>query len=395
MSTNDIGKRKLRLAMIGGGPGALIGEVHRKAARLDGRIELVAGAFSSHPEKSRQQGRELFLDPERVYASWREMLKAEAALSAERRVDAVAIVTPNHLHFEQSAAALAAGFHVIQDKPLTLNLAEAVELREAVRKSGKIFALTHTYTGYPMVKLARDLIRAGRLGKLRKIVAEYPQGWLFRKVEDDPGNKRASWRTDPAQAGSGCLGDIGTHIANLSETVSSLKIREIAANVSTMVEGRKNDDNADILARWEGNVSGVIRASQVETGEDNDIGIRVYGDAASLQWRHGDPERLLLRYPDKPMETWSRGQPYVAAASPSAARATRLPACHPEGIIEAFANIYLNAAAAIAAAEAGTPIPEAELDFPTIEDGFQGILFVEAALASAKNGGRWTKLARG
>ena len=392
MSKDDIRNRKLRMAMIGGGPGAMIGQVHRQAARLDGRIELVAGAFSSDPEKSKKLGSELYLDPGRVYGDWKEMLKAEAAMPADRRLDLVSVVTPNYLHLEQSKAALEAGFHVVQDKPLTISAAEARELVDAVAKSGKVFALTHTYTGYPMVKLARDLVKSGRLGQIRKIVAEYPQGWLFRKLEDDPANKQASWRTDPAKSGAGCLGDIGTHAANLSETVSGLKILEIAADVSTLVEGRKNDDDASILARWEKGAKGIIRASQVETGEENNVSIRVYGDKASLEWRHVDCEHLIVRYPDRPMETWSRGQAYVAAASASAAKATRLPACHPEGMIEAFANIYMNAAEAIVAIETGTPADKAAFDFPTVEDGLRGMLFVEAALKSSGAGGVWTPL---
>lgn len=392
MSTTSIRKRKLRMAMIGGGPGALIGEVHRKAARLDGRIDLVAGAFSSDPAKSHAQGEELFLDSSRVYGSWRDMLAAEAAMPADKRVDLVSIVTPNHLHLEQARAALEAGFHVVLDKPMAVNAAEARALHRAVEKSGKVFALTHTYTGYPMVMLAADLARGGKLGAIRKIVAEYPQGWLYRRFEDDPANKQASWRTDPARSGAGCLGDIGTHAANLTETVTGLRILEVAADVSTFVPGRRNDDDFSVLARWEKGVKGAIAASQVAVGEENDVSIRVYGDEASLEWRHGDCEHLVLRYPDRPMEVWSRGASYVAAASPRAARNSRTPACHPEGMIEAFANIYMNAAAAMIEVDSGTPRERVVMDFPGADDGLRGMLFVEAALASSEAGGKWTPI---
>ncbi|MDR1534876.1 MAG: Gfo/Idh/MocA family oxidoreductase [Planctomycetota bacterium] len=392
MPATDIGKRELRMAMIGGGPGALIGETHRRAARLDGRLRLVAGSFSSDPAKSREQGEKLFLDPARAYGSWKEMLRAESAMPADKRIDLVSIVTPNHLHLEQAAASLAAGFHVVLDKPMTLNLAEARRLHAAVEKSGRIFALTHTYTGYSMVKLARDLVKGGRLGKIRKIMAEYPQGWLYRRFEDDPSNKQASWRTDPARSGSGCLGDIGTHAANLTETVSGLRIVEVAAEISTLVGGRRNDDDLNLLVRWENGAKGVVLASQVATGEENDVSIRVYGDQASLEWRHGDSEHLRLRHPDRPMEIWSRGAAYVAAASPAAARNCRLAACHPEGMIEAFANIYANVAEAIVERGSGKPKSAIATDFPDHHDGLRGMLFVDAALASARAGGKWTRL---
>ena len=394
MSATDIGKRKLRMAMIGGGPGALIGQSHRQGAQLDGRAVLTAGAFSSDPEKSRQQGEALFLDPDRVYGSWKKMLEAEAAMPAEKKIDFVSIVTPNHLHREQSAAALDAGFHVVLDKPMTINLDEAKTLHAAAKKSGKVFALTHTYTGYPMVKLARDMVRSGRLGKIRKIMAEYPQGWLYRKFEDDPGNRQAGWRTDPARSGAGCLADIGTHASNLTETVSGLKIVEVAADVSTMVQGRLNDDDVNLLVRWENGVNGVVSASQVATGDGNDVRFRIYGDKAGIEWRHGDCEHLIVRYPDRPAEIWQRGAAYVAEVSPRAAAGinNRLPAFHPEGMIEAFANIYANAMAAMVAVESGSALATLETDFPNEDDGLRGMLLVEAALASGKAGGAWTRL---
>ena len=392
MSTTGIAKRPLRMAMIGGGPGAFIGAVHRRAAALDGKIVLAAGAFSGNPEKSRRQGEELFLDPARVYASWREMIQAEAAMPADRKIDIVSIVTPNNLHYEQARASLEAGFHVMLEKPMTMDTAEAGGLVEAVRRSGRLLALAHTYTGYAMVKLARDLIQAGRLGTIRRIMAEYPQGSLYKRVEDDPANVRAAWRTDPARAGSGCLGDIATHAANLTETVTGLRIAEVAADISAMVEGRRNDDDVNILARWDGGAKGVIQASKVAIGEENDLKIRVYGELAGLEWRHGDCEHLLLRHPDRPMEVWSRGAPYIAAASPAAARYSRLPTGHPEGVIEAFATIYANFADAIVKLESGVPPGDIDMDFPSVEDGLRGMRFVEAALASAKAGGMWTTL---
>lgn len=391
MAKDDLGKRKLRMAMIGGGPGAFIGEVHRKAARLDGQIELVAGAFSSDPAKSKQQGGELFLDPSRVYGSWKDMLAAEAARPENDRVDIVSIVTPNHVHYQPAKTALELGFNVVMDKPMTLTSAEARELCATVRKTGRIFALTHTYTGYPIVKLARDLVKSGKLGKIRKIVAEYIQGWLYRAFEND-NNKQAEWRTDPARAGAGALGDIGTHAANLSETVTGLKIVEVAADVSTFVEGRRLDDDANILARWEGGAKGVINVSQVAVGEENEIAVYVYGDKASLEWQNRRCERLVVRYPDRPEEIWGRGWSYVAAESPAAAAGTRTPTNHPEGMIEAFANIYTNAAKAIRGLAAGVDPARADFDFPTVEDGLRGMLFIEAAKKSAAAGSAWTRI---
>ena len=393
MANTDINKRKLRMAQIGGGPGAFIGAVHRKAAAMDGNIELVAGAFSSNPAKSKQTGEELFLDPSRVYGSWGEMIEAEAKMPADKRIDLVSVVTPNHLHFAASKAALEAGFHVVQDKPMTLNLQEARDLVEVVKKTGRVFALTHTYTGYPMVKLARDLVKAGKLGAIRKIVAEYVQGWLYRDFENSGDNKQAEWRTDPALSGAGCLGDIGTHAANLSETISGLKLVEVAADVTTFVPGRRIDDDVSMLAHWEKGAKGVIHASQISVGEENEIAIYIYGDEASLEWRNAEQEQLLIRYPDRPMEVLSKGWGYVAAASPSAARGTRAPTDHPEGLIEAFANIYMEAAAAIRAVESGKDIKTLAFDFPTVEDGLRGMQFVAAALKSSADGGKWTKLA--
>lgn len=393
MPAQDIMQRKLRMAQIGGGPGAFIGAVHREAALMDGQIELVAGAFSSDPAKSRKQGELLYLDPARVHGSWKEMLESEAKKPAAERADLVSIVTPNHLHYEPARKALELGFHVVMDKPMTLNVDQARDLAAVVGKTRRIFALTHTYTGYPMVKLARDLVKKGKLGAIRKIVAEYSQGWLYKDFENSGTNKQAVWRTDPAQAGAGCLGDIGTHAANLAETVSGLKLLEVAADVSTFVPGRRIDDDANMLAHWEKGVKGVIHASQIALGEENEIAIYVYGDEASLEWRNIDNEHLLIRYADKPMEVLSKGWGYVAGISPSAARGARAPSNHPEGMIEAFANIYLNAAEAIRAVETGRDPATLDLDFPTVEQGVRGMLFIEACLKSSADGGKWTRLA--
>ncbi|MDR1613856.1 MAG: Gfo/Idh/MocA family oxidoreductase [Planctomycetota bacterium] len=389
---DDLSKRKLRMAQIGGGPGAFIGAVHRMGAQMDGQIELAAGAFSSDPAKSKRMAAELYLDPARVYGSWEEMLKAEAAKPEDERIDIVSIVTPNHMHFAPAKMALGFGFNVVMDKPMTITSAEARELKAVVNKSGKVFALTHTYTGYPMVKLARDLVKQGKIGKVRKIVAEYSQGWLYQAFERSGDNKQAEWRTDPARAGAGALGDIGTHAANLSETVTGLKIVELSADVSTFVSGRPIDDDANLLVHWEGGVKGVLHVSQIAVGEENEISLRVYGDAGAIEWKHAECETLLLRHPDKPVELWRRAWGYAGAASACAAANTRTPTNHPEGLIEAFANIYMNAARAIRELAAGKARDAVRFDFPTVDDGLRGMLFIEAALKSSKEGGKWTKV---
>lgn len=386
--TTSIDDRKLRMAMIGGGPGSGIGRVHRMAASLDGEIELVAGAFSGDPGKSEAQGRALRLPPSRVYGSWEEMLRREAALSPDERPDLVSIVTPNHLHFRQAMAAIASGFHVVMDKPMTMNLAEALELRDMVRKSGRVLALTHPFAANSMIKLARDLIGKGVLGKLRKITVDYPQGWLSRPVEKK-GNKQASWRTDPALAGTGCLADIGTHAANLAEAVSGLRLIRVAADVAAVVDGRLTDDDFTVLARWEGGVRGSIQASQIAAGEYNDLGVRVYGELAGLVWRHAEMNYLSVRYQDRPWEKWTRGAPYVAEASPAAGRLSRFTNPNSESYFEEFANIYCNVAGTIRAVEAGRSPGDLELDFATVDDGVRGMAFIEAALESSRRDSTW------
>ena len=384
--------RRLRMGMVGGGPGAFIGDVHRRAACIDGDVELVAGAFASAPARSRRKGRELGLSPDRTYPSYADMAAGERALPDDVRIDFVSVVTPNHLHFDIAMKFLDAGFHVVCDKPMTVTVDEARELRRAVRRSRRVFALTHNYTGYPMVKLARDLVRRGDLGGLRKVVVEYPQGWLATRLERT-GMKQAEWRTDPARSGgSGCMGDIGTHAENLAEYVTGLRIVELCADLTTFVRGRPLDDDGNVLLRLQKGVRGVLHASQVSVGEENALSLRVYGERKGLEWRQEEPNTLRVRSNEGPVEIWSRGQGYVAAASPAAARASRLPAGHPEAFLDAFANVYRNAADTIRARLAGTEPDPLALDFPTVDDGLRGMLVIEALLESAGSNRKWTRV---
>jgi predicted dehydrogenase len=383
--------RKIRYAMIGGGRGAFIGAVHRIAANLDGQIELVAGAFSSELGKSKVSGADLFLDPARVYGSYHDMLKAEAARPADQRIDFVSIVTPNHVHFPAAKAALEAGFHVLSDKPATFDLAEAKKLAAIVKKSGLLYGLTHNYTGYPLVKEARDLVAAGRLGKIRKVVVEYPQGWLATKVEAS-GQKQAAWRTDPKRSGAaGCIGDIGTHAENLAEYITGLQISELAADLTSFVKGRKLDDDGNVLLRFKGGAKGVLHSSQISVGEENNLSIRVYGETGGLEWHQREPNTLLLKWLDQPMQVYRTANGYLGKA---AAAATRTPPAHPEGYLEAFANIYKNFAATIRARIEKRTLAKGDpaLDFPRIEDGVRGMAFIEAVVKSSKANAAWTRL---
>jgi predicted dehydrogenase len=380
--------RRLKMGMVGGGRDAFIGKVHRMAARLDGEIELVAGAFSSNPEKAKRSGEDLFLKPERVYADYQTMLQTESQLPPGDRIDFVSIVTPNNLHYPVAKVFLEAGFNVVCDKPMAFDLKEAVALRDLVKRSGKVFALTHNYTGYPMVKEARERARAGQLGRILKVVAEYPQGWLLNPI-DQEGQKQAAWRTDPQRAGSSsCIGDIGTHAENLARYVTGLEIEELCADFSTFVEGRQLEDDGNLLLRYRGGARGVLYASQVSAGEENGLSLRVYGTKASLEWCQEHPNDLTIKYPDAPRQVLRPGNSYLGQA---AKRATRLPAGHPEAFIEAFANVYREAAKAIRAEVDGHLAPE-DLDFPTVEDGVEGMAFIAAAVQSAKAGGIWTKM---
>jgi predicted dehydrogenase len=371
--------------MVGGGQNAFIGAVHRLAANLDGQIELVAGAFSADANNSRKTGEQLFLNPQRAYASYAEMAVREAALPADERIDFVSIVTPNFLHAPVATTFLKAGFHIVCDKPMTLTLAEAKALRNTVRKTGKVFALTHNYTGYPMVKEARDLVRTGKLGKILKVVAEYPQGWLLDKIEG-AGQKQAAWRLDPRRAGaSSCVGDIGTHAENLGRYITGLEIESLCAEFTAFIPGRKLEDDANLLLRYRGGAKGVLHCSQISCGEENNLNIRVYGTLGSLAWQQEHPNELKFIPKGEPARILRRGNGYVSDA---AKKFTRLPFGHPEAFIEAFANIYLEAIAAIRANLAGKRVAG---DFPTVDDGVMGMAFIETAVKSAASNAKWTK----
>ena len=377
--------------MIGGGRGAFIGAVHRIAANIDGQIELVAGAFSSDAEKSKASGADFFLAPDRVYSSYAELVAREAALPADKRIDFVSIVTPNHVHFPAAKAALEGGFHVLSDKPATFDLAEAKELAAIVKKTGLLYGLTHNYTGYPLVKEARHLVHSGKLGKIRKVVVEYPQGWLATRIEAS-GQKQAAWRTDPKRSGAaGCIGDIGTHAENLAEYITGLKISELAADITAFVKGRKLDDDGNVLLRFKGGAKGVLHASQISVGEENNLSIRVYGELGGLEWHQREPNTMLVKWPDQPMQVYRTANGYLSDAAKAAGRT---PPAHPEGYLEAFANIYKNFATAIRARQAGTKLKKDDLanDYPKIEDGVRGMAFIEAVVKSSKANAAWTKL---
>ena len=381
--------RKIRMGMVGGGRGAFIGGVHRMAAALDGQIELVCGAFSSNPEKSKASAEDFFIAPERAYCSFEEMIKAEKQLPEDVRMDFVSIVTPNHLHFAPAKMALENGFHVVCDKPVTFTLAEAKELEKLVEETGLIFALTHNYTGYPMVKQAKAMIKNGEIGAIRKVVVEYPQGWLATKIEDS-GQKQASWRTDPTKSGaSGCMGDIGSHAENLAEYITGLKIKELCADLTTFVDGRLLDDDGNVLLRFEGGAKGILHASQISVGEENDLNIRIYGTKGGLQWHQMEPNTLLVKWMDKPTQVYRTG---VGTLSPEANAHARIPAGHPEGYLEAFANIYRNVAYCIQARLKGEEVEAIYSDFPTVSDGARGMEFIEKLVESSQKGAVWVEL---
>ena len=382
--------RKLRFGMIGGGRGAFIGAVHRIAAVLDGQAVLVAGAFSSDAARSRASGEDLFLDPTRVYGSYQEMAKAEATKPAAERLDFVVIVTPNHQHFPPARLFLESGFNVVCDKPVTFNLAEAIKLRAIVRRTRKVFVLTHNYTGNTMVKQAREMVRTGKLGAVRKVVVEYPQGWLATRLEGS-GQKQAAWRTDPKRSGAaGAMGDIGTHAENLAHYITGLEISELCADLTSFVPGRRLDDDGNILVRFKGGAKGILHASQISVGEENNLNICIYGEKAGLEWQQEHPNELLVKFPDQPKQTWRRGNGYVGD---TAKKFTRIPAGHPEGYLEAFANIYQEAFRAIRAEVAGKRMPS-DLDFPTIDDGVEGMAFIDTVVKSSARGAKWLKFPR-
>ncbi len=378
--------RKINMGMVGGGPGSFIGKIHVKAARLDGQIELVCGAFDVDPANSKIQGKEYFLDPSRAYDNFQEMVAREKELPEGQRMDFLAITTPNHVHFAPAKLALENGFHVVSDKPLTNNTKDAKTLVKIVDDTGLIFALTHAYTGYPMVKEAREIVRSGKLGKIRKIVSEYPQGWLSEPM-DSGDNMQADWRLDPSRSGkSNCMGDIGTHALNLAEYITGLKVIEVNADISTLVKRRRLDDDGNVLVRFDNGARGIIYASQISAGEENGLKIRVYGEKGGLEWTQIHPNDLTIKWLDKPMELIRPGNPWC---SDLAKYNTRFPAGHPEGLIEAFANIYRNVATCIQHRLAGTEPPAEALDFPTVYDGLRGMQFIDIVLESSQSEQKW------
>jgi predicted dehydrogenase len=382
---------KLKMGMIGGGIDSFIGIVHRMAAAMDGHIELVCGAFSSTPERSRISGEQLGLPPERIYGDFREMIEKESRLPEEKKMNIVSIVTPNYLHYEPAQMSLEHGFHVICDKPMTMTLEEALDLKNHVELTGLKFALTHNYTGYPMVKQARHMVQSGELGKIRKIAVEYFQGWLNTKLEDT-GHKQASWRADPKRSGKVLtMGDIGTHAENLAEYITGLKIESLCADLTSHVKGRILDDDGSMLIRYEGGATGTLLVSQVATGEENNLRIKVYGDKGGLEWKQMSPNTLVIKWADKPMEILRTATPFAGFGKGSQL-ASRIPAGHPEGFIEAFANIYKNFALTVLSKKEGKdPDPE-WLDFPNVHDGVRGMAFIETVVESAQSEQKWVQM---
>lgn len=381
-------KRKIRMGMVGGGPGSFIGAVHRMAANLDGQIELVCGCFSSSPAKSLETGRSLYLPEDRIYGSYQEMMEREAVLSEGERMDFVSIVTPNDMHFAPALLALEKGFDVAMDKPMTYTLDEAKQLRDKVKKSGRLLLLTHTYTGYPMVKEARERVRRGDLGKIRLVYVEYPQGWLYNDCSAT--NKQAAWRVDPKRSGkAGCMGDIGTHAFNLAEYITGLRTEALCGELHTFVPDRLLDDDGAALLRYEGGARGVLMASQVAVGQENSLRIRVYGEKGGLEWHQEEPNTLLMRWPDRQPEVIRTGG---AGLSPWATANTRTPAGHPEGYLEAFANLYRHFAAALQARLAGEEPTPTDLDFPSVEEGVRGMQFIETIVSTKNSDQKWVSI---
>lgn len=382
-----MGKRKLRMAMIGGGMDAFIGAVHRLALNMDGQVELVAGALSVNPEVARESGRQLFLPEDRIYTDYKTMLEKEAAMPADQRIDFVTIVTPNFVHFDPAMMALDKGFNVVIEKPITFSLEEAKQLKAKLAETGLTLLLCHTYTGYPMVKQAKRMLHSGALGKIRKVYVEYPQGWLSTFLEKT-GQAQAAWRTDPKKSGkAGAMGDIGTHAFNLAEYVTGLKVTAICSNVNTVVEGRMLDDDGAAFLRLENGATGVLMATQIAAGEENNVKIRVYGEKGGLEWKQEDNNTLLVKWLDKPAEIYRAGTSYLDSF---ASHNCRTPAGHPEGFLEAFANLYRNFVLTVRARINGeTPKPE-WLDFPGVEEGIRGMTFIEKVIESAESDRKWT-----
>lgn len=380
-------KRKLRMGMIGGGKDAFIGAIHRIAANMDGLIELVCGALSSSPEKAIESGRTLFLPEDRIYPNYEEMILQESRLPAGERMDFVSIVTPNHAHFAPAMMALEHGFHVVIDKPITFTLEEAKLLKKKTEETGLSLLLTHTYAGYPMVKQAREMVKAGELGKIRKIIVEYPQGWLSRLSEKD-GNPQAAWRTDPARSGkSGCMGDIGTHAAHLAEYISGLKITKLCADLSIVVDGRALDDDGNVLLKFDNGSNGVLIASQIAAGEENALRIRVYGEKGGLEWAQQEPNTLILKWLDAPVQILRAGGHQLSSY---AAFNSRTPGGHPEGYLEAFANLYRNFALCVSAKNEGTKAAPEAYDYPSVDEGIRGMAFINNVVNSSLSNDKWT-----
>lgn len=381
--------RKLRYAMVGGGRDAFIGAVHRRAAALDGDIELVAGALSSSPDKARASGQDLGLADARNHGSWEALLADEVRRPETERIDFVSIVTPNHVHFPVARAFAEAGIHVVCDKPLVHTSGQAQELAAVVARTGVVFAVTYNYTGYPMVREARAMVRAGAIGEVRKVIVEYNQGWLATRLEDS-GQKQADWRTDPARSGiAGAIGDIGSHAENLVATVTGLQLESLCADLTTFVAGRRLDDDGNLLLRFTNGARGVLIASQIEVGCENDLRLRVFGSSGTLEWHQEEPNTLLHSPIDGPRRMLTRGSAWLSDA---ARRATRLPTGHPEAFIEAFANVYLGVAAQIRAKQTGTTPAPGAADYPTLADGARGVRFIEKTVESASSAHKWTRM---
>ncbi len=381
--------RKLRMGMVGGGTDAFIGAVHRLAALMDNQIELVCGCFSVDPEISKSSGKSYFLPDDRIYATYQEMFEREAQLPEGERMDFVSIVTPNFVHFEPAMMALDRGFHVVLDKPITFTLQEALKLKEKIDETGLIFALTHTYSGYPAIKHAKQMIVDGKLGKIRKIFVEYPQGWLSSKLEDT-GNPQASWRTDPKRSGkAGCMGDIGTHAHHLAEYMTGLKVTELCAELNVFVPNRLLDDDGAVLMRFDNGARGVLMATQIAAGEENAIRIRIYGDKGGIDWEQMEPNTLRVKWLGQPMQVLRTGTSLDSAV---ATHNTRVPGGHPEGYLEAFANIYRNFANTVMAKANGLQPTSEMLDFPGVEDGIRGMQFIDTVVkAGYDDSVKWVK----
>ncbi|MFY7839780.1 MAG: Gfo/Idh/MocA family protein [Lacibacter sp.] len=378
--------RKLRMAMIGGGKDAFIGAVHRIALNMDGQVELVAGALSVKPEVAIESGNMLFLDEERIYTDYKTLLEKEAAMPADKRIDFVSIVTPNFVHFEPAMMALEKGFNVVIEKPITFSLDEAKQLKAKVEETGLSLLLCHTYTGYPMVKQAKQLVKSGALGKIRKVYVEYPQGWLSTLLEA-AGNAQASWRTDPKKSGkAGAMGDIGTHAFNLAEYVTGSEVTHLCADINIVVEGRMLDDDGAAFLKFNNGATGVLMATQIAAGEENNVKIRVYGEKGGIEWKQEDANTLLVKWLDKPTEIYRTGAGYNSSF---AAHNTRVPAGHPEGYLEAFGNLYRNFILTVRAKMNGEQPKEEWLDYPSVNEGVRGMAFVNNVIESGESDVKW------